>query len=70
MSQSPAYRRSKRLSAALACSVIALGGLSACGGSQVLITSGKNAGKRYAPPLVGGMSAEECIRQGVCTADE
>lgn len=65
------HRQFKRLAVVLTCSAITAAGVSACGGeTRVVISTGKNAGKTYGAGLVGGLTAEECVRQGLCTEVE
>lgn len=59
------FQRFVRLAAAPS-AVWIVTGLLACDGG-VVIRDGINAGRKYAPGLVGGLTAEQCLQQGLCT---
>jgi hypothetical protein len=61
-------RRSNQLALPLLLTALVVTGLSACTfeESKVIIQTGVNAGKKYTPALVGGLTAEQCVQQGIC----
>lgn len=57
----------KRAVVAVVWTALVVPGLSACGGeASVVIRNGVNAGKKYSPGLVGGLTLQQCLQQSIC----